>query len=87
MTVNKLNEDINKVRLNDEDVGSTGVQVAQLTHRIRHITEHLKSNHKDVHSRHGLLKLVSRRKRLLGYLKRVCFDRYQLVIKVLGLRH
>ena len=87
MATNEVSLDIKKVRLNDNDVGSTAVQVVMLTHRIRHITEHLKSNHKDVHSRHGLLNMVSKRKRLLAYLKRTDVERYMSVVKLLGLRH
>ena len=87
MTGDKMIADINEVKLKDGDVGSTGVQIVQLTHKIKRITEHLKENHKDVHTRHGLLKMVSKRKRLMKYLKRKDFARFESVKKLLGLRH
>lgn len=72
---------------NDEhDSGSPEVQVALLTARINHLTEHLKTHKKDHHSRRGLLQLVGRRRRLLGYLQRTDVDRYRTLIKRLGLR-
>ena len=69
-----------------QDVGSTGVQVAILSERISNLTEHLKTHKKDNHSTRGLLVLVSRRKRLLKYLKRKNLAQYQELIKKLGLR-
>jgi small subunit ribosomal protein S15 len=72
---------------NDEhDSGSPEVQVALLTARINHLTEHLKTHKKDHHSRRGLLQLVGRRRRLLGYLQRTDVERYRTLIKRLGLR-
>lgn len=72
---------------NDEhDSGSPEVQVALLTARINHLTEHLKTHNKDHHSRRGLLQLVGRRRRLLGYLQRTDVERYRTLIKRLGLR-
>ncbi len=68
------------------DTGSPEVQIALLTERIKQITEHLKTHRKDVHSRYGLIKLVGKRKRLLRYLKRENFVKYQEVIKKLGIR-
>lgn len=68
------------------DTGSVEVQCAILTERILNLTEHLKSNHKDFHSRRGLLILVGRRKRLLSYLKKTAVDRYVNLISRLGLR-
>jgi small subunit ribosomal protein S15 len=68
------------------DTGSPEVQVALLTTRISYLTEHFKSNAKDHHSRRGLLKLVSRRRRLLDYLKSESPARYQKLIDRLGLR-
>jgi small subunit ribosomal protein S15 len=68
------------------DTGSVEVQCAILTERIVNLTEHLKSNHKDFHSRRGLLILVGRRKRLLSYLKKTALDRYVNLISRLGLR-
>ncbi len=68
------------------DTGSPEVQIALLTERIRQITEHLKVHRKDVHSRYGLIKLVSQRKKLLKYLRETDFARYREVVKRLGLR-
>jgi small subunit ribosomal protein S15 len=68
------------------DTGSTEVQVALLTQRINELSEHFKLHTKDHHSRRGLLKLVSQRRRLLNYLRRTGPNRYQELIKRLGLR-
>jgi small subunit ribosomal protein S15 len=68
------------------DSGSPEVQVALLTARINHLTEHLKTHKKDHHSRRGLLQLVGRRRRLLTYLQRTDVKRYRSLIKRLGLR-
>ena len=70
----------------DGDTGSTEVQVALLTARINELTEHLRTHKKDHHSRRGLLMLVGKRRRLLGYLQRTDLDRYRALIKELGLR-
>lgn len=69
------------------DTGSPEVQVALLTYRIRELTEHLKVHKKDFHSRRGLLKMVGKRRKLLNYLKKNDFNRYQNLIQRLGLRH
>jgi len=69
-----------------QDTGSSEVQVALLTTRINSLTEHFKANKKDHHSRHGLLKMVSRRRRLLDYLHRVDAARYRTLLGTLGLR-
>ena len=68
------------------DTGSPEVQVALLTARINDLTPHFKANAKDHHSRRGLLKMVSRRRRLLDYLKGKDLDRYRALIEKLGLR-
>ncbi len=68
------------------DTGSPEVQVALLTERIRNLTEHLKINQKDHHSRRGLLKMVGQRRNLLEYLKKNDIDRYRTLIERLGLR-
>ncbi len=73
-------------RLPESDTGSTEVQVALLTARINHLTEHLKVHKKDHHSRRGLLMLVGRRRRLLDYLRRNDVERYRALIAKLGLR-
>jgi small subunit ribosomal protein S15 len=79
-------ETIGKFRQHDTDTGSPEVQVALLSERIAHLTEHLKNNHKDHHSRRGLLKMVGQRRALLDYLKRKNLDRYKKVIETLSLR-
>jgi len=70
----------------ETDTGSTEVQVAILTKRVLELTEHLKVHHKDHHSRRGLLLMVSKRRRLLKYLMNQDSNRYQELIKRLGLR-
>lgn len=71
----------------EADTGSPEVQVALLTGRIRHLTGHMQNHKKDFHSRHGLLVLVGRRRRLLAYLKHKDVTRYETLIQKLGLRH
>jgi small subunit ribosomal protein S15 len=68
------------------DTGSTEVQVALLTERLTQLSEHFDSHDKDHHSRRGLMKIVSKRRRLLDYLKRTDYERYQKLIEGLGLR-
>lgn len=68
------------------DTGSPEVQIALLTTRINELTEHLKVNQKDHHSRRGLLKMVGQRRRLLAYLKKSDIERYRTLIERLGLR-
>ena len=77
---------IAKFRLGPKDVGSSDVQIALLTERITQLTEHLKLHRKDHSSRRGLLIWVSKRRRLLKYLKRTETERYRQVIEKLGLR-
>ena len=77
---------IGEYRLHDTDTGSPEVQVALLTERINHLTEHLKSHKKDHHSRRGLLMLVGRRRRLLDYVRKNDVERYRALIARLGLR-
>lgn len=79
-------ETVSKFRQHPTDTGSPEVQVALLSERISHLTEHLKNNHKDHHSRRGLLKMVGQRRALLDYLKRKNLDRYRKLIETLGLR-
>jgi small subunit ribosomal protein S15 len=79
-------ETISKFQTHQGDTGSPEVQVALLSERIAHLTEHLKNNHKDHHSRRGLLKMVGQRRALLDYLKRKSLDRYRKLIETLGLR-
>ena len=74
------------VQLHGKDTGSADVQIALLTARINELTEHLQQHRKDHHSRHGLLRMVVRRRRLLEYLGRVDRERYQKILKKLNLR-
>lgn len=73
-------------KLNENDTGSPEIQIALLSSRIDHLTEHLKTHKKDHHSRRGLLMLVGRRRRLLDYIKSNDIERYREVIAHLGLR-
>jgi small subunit ribosomal protein S15 len=73
-------------KLHDSDTGSAEVQIALLTERIRHLTEHMKVHKKDFHSQRGLLMLVGRRRRMLDYLRRNNVDRYRAIIAKLGIR-
>ena len=68
------------------DTGSPEVQIALLTARINHLTEHLKSNKQDHHSRRGLFKMVGRRRNLLAYLQKTDIERYRAIVAKLGLR-
>ncbi|HEV7722765.1 MAG TPA: 30S ribosomal protein S15 [Iamia sp.] len=77
---------IEENRLHDTDTGSPEVQIALLTQRINHLTEHLKVHKKDFHSRRGLLMLVGRRRRLLDYVAKNDVERYRAIIAKLGLR-
>ena len=77
---------IGEHRLHESDTGSPEVQIALLTERINHLTEHLKSHKKDHHSRRGLLMLVGRRRRLLDYVRKNDVERYRAIIAKLGLR-
>jgi len=78
--------DMKEFQLHEKDTGSADVQVALLTHRIEHLTEHLKTNRKDHSSRRGLLKMVAQRRSLLDYLSRTKSDRYKELIDKLNLR-
>ncbi|MBQ9827602.1 MAG: 30S ribosomal protein S15 [Lachnospiraceae bacterium] len=86
MTVDQKKEIIAKYGKTPEDTGSPEVQIALLTFRISYLTEHLKENKKDHHSRRGLLKMVGQRRGLLDYLKRKDINRYRAIVEKLGLR-
>lgn len=86
ITVGRKAELIKKFAQKDGDTGSPEVQVAILSERISNLTEHFKDHKKDNHSRRGLLKMVSQRRRLLDYVKRNDDGRYQKLIAELGLR-
>ncbi len=73
-------------RRHPNDTGSPDVQIARLTERINHLSEHLRIHKKDFHSRRGLLKMVGQRRRLLTYLSRHDVDRYRAIVERLGLR-
>ncbi len=86
MDVAKKQELITSYRTHDKDTGSAEVQIALLTERINHLTEHLKGHRKDFASRRGLLQMVGRRSALLKYLTRIDPKRYEAVIQKLGIR-
>lgn len=86
ITEDRKQEVIGEYRNHESDTGSPEVQVALLTEKIRHLTEHLKLHRKDHASRRGLLRMVGRRTRLLRYLRNTEWARYQTLIKRLKLR-
>lgn len=88
MSVEKANKQqiIEEYRTHEGDTGSPEVQVALLTNRINELTEHLRSNKKDHHSRRGMYKMIGRRRGLLNYLEKKDVERYRNLIERLGLR-
>ena len=86
MDKEKKTEIINNYQLREKDTGSTEVQVAILTERIKQLTSHMAANRHDYHTQRGLLKLVGQRRRLLNYLSKEDVGRYNKLIKSLGLR-
>jgi small subunit ribosomal protein S15 len=78
---------IAQFRQSENDTGSSEVQIALLSARIKHLTEHLRTHAKDFHSRRGLIAMTSRRRKLLDYLKRNQLEKYNEIVKSLGLRH
>lgn len=86
LTQEKKQQIISEYQVHETDTGSSDVQIAMLTNRINQLTEHLKTNLKDHSSRRGLLKMIGHRKRLLAYLHRENPERYQNLIKKLGIR-
>lgn len=86
LTTDRKRELAAKFGVDERDTGNTRVQVALLTERINHLTEHLREQKKDHHSRRGLLMLVGRRRRFLDYLQRTDLEGYRSLIKELGLR-
>ena len=86
LTTDQKREVVQQFGKSAEDTGSPEVQVALLTRRINHLTEHLREHKHDHHSRRGLLMLVGQRRRLLNYLQRKDLDRYRALIQELGLR-
>ncbi len=79
-------ETIGKNKIHDSDTGSPEVQIALMTERITHLTEHLKMHKKDHHSRRGLLMIVGKRRRMLDYVKGIDIERYRKIVADLGLR-
>lgn len=86
LTREQKQEIVKKYGLHEGDTGSPEVQIAILTERINHLTEHLKQHKKDHHSRRGLLKMVGKRRGLLNYLKKKDIERYRNIVDQLGLR-
>ena len=86
MTVERKQEIIANYRRDEKDTGSSEVQIALLTERIKELTEHLKVHKKDNHSRRGLLKMVGKRRNLLSYLEKNDEERYKNIVEKLGLR-
>ncbi len=86
ITAERKTELINQFAHQSGDTGSPEVQVAILTERIKNLTAHLQTHKKDFHSRRGLLLMVGQRRRLLDYLKRKKVERYESLIKELGIR-
>lgn len=82
----RKSEIIQKFAQHDGDTGSPEVQIALLTERIQYLTEHFQTHKKDHHSRRGLLKLVSQRRRLLDYVRNRDVERYRKIIEALGIR-
>ena len=86
MPKSQKTEIIKKYARHEGDTGSPEVQIAVLTKRINDLTEHLRSNKKDHHSRRGLLKMVGQRRSLLNYLIKIDIERYRAIIAELGIR-
>ncbi|MEO2153512.1 MAG: 30S ribosomal protein S15 [Aquificae bacterium] len=82
-TIEKI---IKEYQRHEKDTGSPEVQIAILTERIQRLTEHMKKNKKDLHSRRGLIAMVNKRRRLLEYLKETDYDKYVQLVKKLGIR-
>ena len=86
MSLPVKSEIIAQYKTHDKDTGSSDVQIALLTARINHLTEHLRTHRKDFHSRRGLLQMASRRRKLLDYLKREDLNKYNDLLQKLNLR-
>ena len=86
LTADRKSELIGQFRNHDTDTGSPEVQIAILSERITYLTEHFQTHKKDHHSRRGLLKLVSQRRRLLDYVRSKDVERYRKIISALGIR-
>ena len=86
LTKDRKQELVDRFGDSTADTGKAEVQIALLTERINHLTEHLRTHRKDHHSRRGLLMLVGRRRRFLNYLQRTDLERYRSLLRELGLR-
>ena len=86
VTAEKKREIVQRFGKDENDTGSTEVQIALLTERINHLTEHLREHKHDHHSRRGLLMLVGRRRRFLNYLQKKDLEGYRKLVRELGLR-
>ena len=86
LTVERKAEVISTHKTHEGDTGSPEVQVALLTERINHLTQHLRTHRQDHHSRRGLLKMVGQRRRQLAYLNKTDVERYRAIVAKLGLR-
>ena len=86
MPLKPTEEIIREFGKDKQDSGSVEVQIALLTHRIKHISKHMENNKKDLHSRFGLIKMVGKRRRLLRYLAKKNSESYQSILKKLNLR-
>lgn len=86
MAIEPKEDVIARHRQSDSDTGSPEVQIALLSSRIQHLTDHLKTHPKDHHSRRGLLMLVGRRRRMLDYVQSIDVERYRTLVAELGLR-
>lgn len=86
MTKEEKQQIIEQYKTHENDTGSPEVQIAILTNRINSLTEHLKKNGNDHHSRRGLLKMVGHRRNLLNYLTKIDINRYRAIIEKLGIR-
>ncbi|HXH22834.1 MAG TPA: 30S ribosomal protein S15 [Dehalococcoidia bacterium] len=86
LTAERKTEIIETHKTHEGDTGSPEVQIALLTERINHLTQHLRTHRKDHHSRRGLLKMVGQRRRQLAYLNKTDVERYRAIVAKLGLR-
>ena len=86
MTAEEKQSIIQEYAIHEGDTGSPEVQIAILTYRIKNLTEHLKTNKKDNHSRRGLFKMVGHRRNLLNYLQKIDIERYRAIINKLNIR-
>jgi small subunit ribosomal protein S15 len=86
LTAERKTEIIESHKIHEGDTGSPEVQIALLTERINHLTQHLRTHRKDHHSRRGLLKMVGQRRRQLAYLNKTDVERYRAIVAKLGLR-